>query len=401
MLATILTVGSLTSASKQPAGGYSYKDADGQIDLAGYFTVEGADIRMQEESMDFVMTGTEATISFNKPLAADSFTLYFAGVADNTLQAAEITITDVEKAEQELEFTFSRLNDLYSGFTLNDAARSYMINGSFYLENEAPFVVTYDEDTRSVSYGSNSQVSIMNRMDGGAFKGFSSGKVNMKIQLTGETGSIFRLSELNMQRLGSHYSEDNVLPMICIQNPIETAMKGATITLPTAFAMDVLADHATATMTVKDPAGNVVKDTEGKELSKVVPEKTHRIKIEQYGNYSLEFVATDGVNTTRTIVTAIRVLDETAPELQLKKAIPGLHKVGEKITFPELIVTDNVTDKEKLVTWVNVIHPDGTMTYEKDSVKLKLEGVYEIRFQALDEAGNITFVTTKTYAEGE
>ena len=130
-------------------------------------------------------------------------------------------------------------------------------------------------------------------------------------------------------------------------------------------------------------------------------EKPYRIKIEQYGNYSLEFVATDGVNTTRTIVTAIRVLDETAPELQLKKAIPGSHKVGEKITFPELIVTDNVTDKEKLVTWVNVIHPDGTMTYEKDSVKLKLEGVYEIRFQALDEAGNITFVTTKTYAEGE
>ena len=68
MLAMILTVGSLTSASKQSAGGYSYKDADGQIDLAGYFTAKGADIRMQEESMDFVMTGTEATISFNKPL---------------------------------------------------------------------------------------------------------------------------------------------------------------------------------------------------------------------------------------------------------------------------------------------------------------------------------------------
>ena len=397
----ILTVGILSSASATPAGGYSYKDANGQIDLAGYFTVEGADICMQEESVDFVMTGTEATISFNKPLAADGFTLYFAGVKDNTLQAAEIGITDIENAEEELEFAFSRLNSMYTGFTLNDAPRSYMVNGSMYLENEATFALTYDEDTRSVNYGANSQITIMNRMDGGAFHGFTSGKVNLKIRLTGESGSIFRLTELNLQRMGSLYCEDSVLPMICIQNPIETAMHGATITLPTAFAMDVLADYATVVVTVKTPDGNVVKNTDGKEISKLDAEKPYRIKIEQYGNYSLEFVATDGTNTTRTIVTAIRVSDETAPEVRLKKAIPASHKVGDKITFPELTLSDNVTDVEKIVTWVNVIHPDGTMTYEKDAVELKVEGVYEIRFQALDEAGNITFVTTKTYAEGE
>lgn len=397
----IFTVGILSSASATPAGGYSYKDANGQIDLAGYFTVKGADIKMQEESMDFVMTGTEATISFNKPLAADGFTLLFAGVKDNTLQAAELNITDIENAEEELEFAFSRMNSLYSGFTLNDATRSYMVDGSFYLENETSFVATYDEDTRSVSYGSNSQISIMNRKDGGAFQGFSSGKVNLKIHLAGKKGSIFRLTELNLQRLGSLYCEDNVLPMICVQNPIQTAMYGTTITLPTTIAMDVLAEHATVVVTVKAPDGNVVKDTDGKEISKLDAEKPYRIKIEQYGNYNLEFVATDGANTTRTIVTSIRVSDETAPELRLKKKIPVSHKVGDTLTFPELILSDNVTDAEKLVTWVNVIHPDGTMTYEKDKVKLQSEGVYEIRFQAVDEAGNITFVTAKTYAEGE
>jgi len=397
----ILTMGILSSASATSAGGYSYKDANGHIDLAGYFTVEGADIHMQEAFMDFVMTGTEATISFNKPLAADGFTLSFIGVKDNTLQKAELNITDIENPEEELEFAFSRMNSLYSGFTLNDAMRSYLVEGSFYLENKAPFVATYDEDTRSVSFGSNSQISIMNRMDGGAFQGFSSGKVNLKIRLTGESGSIFRLTELNLQRFASMYSEDNVLPMICIQNPIETAMYGSTITLPTTIAMDVLADHATAVVTVKTPDGNVVKDTVGKEMGELDAEKPYRIKIEQYGNYNLEFVATDGTNTTRTIVTSIRVLDETAPELRFKKKIPVSHKVGDKLTFPELILSDNVTDAEKIVTWVNVIHPDGTMTYEKEAVELKEEGVYEIRFQALDEAGNITFVTTKTYAEGE
>lgn len=401
MCVILLLAGSLTSASEKSAGGYSYKDTGGQIDPIGYFTVEGVDIRMREESIDFVMTGKEATVSFNKSLAADGFTLRFAGVPENTLQTAEIVLADVEKAEQELGFAFSRLNDLYSGFTVNDAARSYMIDGSFYLDNETDFVVTYDEDTRSVNYGSNSQITIMNQRDGGAFKGFSSGKVNMTIRLVGKKGSIFRLNELNMQRWGKQYSQDNVLPMLCIQNPLETAMKGATITLPTAFAMDVLADHATVVMTVKDSEGNVVKDTEGKEILEVSADETHRIKIEQYGNYNLEFVATDGINKTRTIVSTIRVLDETTPELQLKKAIPASHKVGETITFPELVISDNVTDLEKLVTWINVIHPDGTMTYEKDTVELKLEGVYEICFQVLDEAGNITFVTTKTYAKGE
>ena len=400
MFAMILTAGTLTNAEEK-AGGYSYKNADGQIDLAGYFTTEGADISMQEESMDFVMTGAEATISFNKPLAADGFTLSFAGVENNTLQAAEITITDVEKAEQELEVAFSRLNKMYTGFTLNDASRSYMANGSMYLENEANFVVTYDEDTRSVGYGSNYQIPIMNNTRSDAFKGFTSGKVYLTIRLTGEKGSVFRLAELNLQRLGSRYTEDNVMPIICIQNPIESAMNGATITLPTAFAMDVLADHATVTVTVKAPDGNVVKDIDKKELSKVPAGKAYRIKIMQYGNYNLEFIATDGTNKTRTIVASIRVSDETAPELTLKKAIPVSHKVGDKITLPELILTENVTNTEKLVTWVTVIHPNGVMTYEKDAVELKEEGVYEIRFQAMDEAGNITFVTSKTYAEGE
>ena len=184
-------------------------------------------------------------------------------------------------------------------------------------------------------------------------------------------------------------------------NPMESAMKGTTVTLPTAFAMDVLADSATVTMTVKAPDGNVVKDTDGKELSKVTAEKAHRIKIEQYGNYNLEYVATDGTNTTRTIVTSIRVLDETAPELTWKDSVPVLHKVGDKLTFPEIILSDNVTENDKIVTWITVIHPDGTMTHEKNSMELSQEGVYEIRFQAMDEAGNITFVTTKTYAEGE
>ena len=389
----ILTVGILSSASVTPAGGYSYKDTNGKIDLAGYFTVEGADIKMQEAFTDFVMTGKEATISFNKPLAADGFTLSFLGVKDSTLQAIELNITDTENPEEDLEFAYSRFNNIYSGLTLNDAKRSYLVEGSFYLENKAPFVVTYDEDTRSVSYGSNSQVSIMNRMDGGAFQGFSSGKVNLKIRLTGKKGSIFRLAEINLQRFSNMYSEDNVLPMICIQNPIETAMYGSTITLPTTMAMDVLADHATAVVTVRDPEGNVVKDIDGKEISELDADEPYRIKIEQYGNYNLEFVATDGTNTTRTIVSSIRVLDETAPEFRLKKKIPVSHRVGDKLTFPEFILSDNVTDTEKIVTWVNVIHPDGTMTYEKEAVELKEEGVYELRFQALDDF-SLTFSST-------
>lgn len=396
-----LTAGFLTAASEDKAGGYSYKDANGQIDLAGYFTVEGADISMAEESIDFCLTGAEATISFNKPLAADGFSLSFAGVEDNTLQKAEMTITDVENAEEELKFTFSRLNDLYSGFTVNGASRSYMANGAIYSENDAAFVVAYDEDTKSVDYGSNYRIPIMENAGGGAFKGFTTGRVSLSIRLMGEKGSIFRLTEINLQRMGSRYCEDNVIPMICITNPVESAMKGTTITLPTAFAMDVLADNATVTMTVKAPDGNVVKDTDGKELSKVTAGKAYRIKIEQYGNYNLEYVATDGTNTTRTIVTSIRVLDETAPELQLKKSVPVSHKVGDKLTFPELILSDNVTENDKIVTWVTVIHPDGTMTQEKNSMEFLQEGVYEISFQAMDEAGNITFVTTKTYAEGE
>lgn len=396
-----LTAGLLTMATENKAGGYSYKDAAGKIDLTGYFTVEGADLSLKEESMDIVMTGTAATVTFNKPLAADGFSLSFAGVSDNTLKKAEVTIADEEKTEQAVKIAFSRMNDSFAGFTVNDASRSYIADGSLYKQNAADFTVTYDEDTKCVSYGTNYMIPIMENVNGSSFRGFASQKVNLSIQLTGEKGSVFRLKEINRQRMGSGYSEDTVQPMICIKNPIDSAMKGTTITLPTAIAMDVLADNATVTMKVVAPDGSVVKSTDGKELENISAEKTYSIKIEQYGDYSLEYQATDGTNATRAIVTSISVLDENAPELELKKSIPTLHKVGDELVFPEIICSDNVTEEDEIITWVTVIHPDGTMTQEKTSVELTQEGVYEISFQAVDQAGNITFVTTKTYAEGE
>ena len=154
-------------------------------------------------------------------------------------------------------------------------------------------------------------------------------------------------------------------------------------------------------MSVKDPEGNVVKAEDGTKLSEVTPDKVYQIKIDTYGEYRIEYQATDGRNATRTVSSQIKVVDVSKPTIKLSEILPTEATVGEELVLPEMTCEDNVTDKEGIVTWVTVQHPSGKIRPCSTTLKLEEEGQYRFTFYAMDSEGNIQKKVQKIYVEGK
>ena len=397
----VLGAGAGVLASQDKAGGYSYLDESGNIDFASYFTVEGATTTLREDSLDFVLTGTEAKLTFNKPVASDQFGLKFAGLEGNKMTEVEVVLADVEDETQKASLIFNKMSDVSSLAKLGNTERAFIVAGSFYKENNADFYAHYDGAFKAFTDNLTYTIPIVESVDGSYFDGFPSHKANLTILLKGESGSTFRLKEINRQRMGTLYAEDTETPVITIVDPVTKGVLGSTITLPKAFAMDVLADKATLTMTVTDPDGEEVKTTDGKKLTDVDPGKDYKIKLEKFGSYRMAFVATDGENKTRPETSLLVVQDNQGPTIELKEAIPTSYKVGDKLKFPEVTYSDNSCADEEIVSWVTVKYPSGVIMEAEGSVELTEEGQYEITFLAQDAIGNLSRISAKTYAEGE
>lgn len=387
---TALVIGSVVSATD-----------NGTVNMEDYFTAQGANITVQEESVDMVLNQDTASVTFDRPLTSDGFSLSFAGVEGNTLEKADIILTDINDEKNSIKLSYIRMNDEYTAVALNDSKRSYVTNGSMYHQNDVDFYVTYNAKSNVITDSSTYTIPVTTTQNGMAFEGFSKQMVSVRIELHGIAGSVMCLKELNRQRLGTEYEVDSVEPMITIINGVTEAMKGSVISLPTAFASDVLSDKATVKMSVKDPEGNIVEAEDGTKLSEVTPDKVYQIKIDAYGEYRIEYQATDGRNTTRTVSSQIKVVDVSKPTINLSEILPTEVKLGEELVLPEVTCEDNVTEKENIVTWVTVQHPSGKIRACGSTLKLVEEGQYRFTFHAMDNEGNIRKTIQKIYVEGE
>lgn len=395
---TILSLG-LTVA--MVAGMTNFAMAGDTAKIEDLFVAEGADVKVQSESVDFVLTGKKATITFQKAFASDGFSLSFAGVKNNTMEKIDFVLSDSEAADTSAKLNFLRMNDTYTAVALNGSERSYITNGSMYLENDADFYFTYNAESKVFTDSTSYTIPVSSNVNGSAFTGYSSQLVNLKVELTGSKGSIFRLKEINRQRTGKDYEFDRVEPMITVTGGISDVTKGSKVKLPTAFATDVLSDTASVTMTVKDPDGGVIKATDGTKLEKVVPDKSYEIEITAYGDYRIEYQATDGTNMTRVISNQIHVVDDSKPELQFAEALPTEAVEGETYTLPQPTYKDNVTANDQIVSWTTVTYPSGKITGVQKEIKWTEKGQYTLSFFAMDEEGNVRHLRQTIYVKGK
>ena len=91
---TALVLGTVVSATD-----------NGTVNMEDYFTAQGAEITVQEESVDMVLTKDTASVTFDKPLTSDGFSLSFAGVEGNTLEKADIILTDIKDEKNSIKLS--------------------------------------------------------------------------------------------------------------------------------------------------------------------------------------------------------------------------------------------------------------------------------------------------------
>lgn len=371
------------------------------VNILEYFEIEGATATVQEDSIDFALTGEQAVIRYTKPIAGPGFSFYWNSVPDEQqkLETLGLTLTDSENTDCSVKLTFAKLNETNSAVRFNNESRTYMAAGSTYASNSSDISVSYSERTNTFTNDAeNFRIKADKCLNGTAFEGFPSMGVNLELTVTGKPGAVFCLRSINGQPFGSDYEVDSVEPLLCLPNTQTKVIKDAVIELPAAKAFDMLGEVKMLELTVQDPDGETVTDEEGKKLENVDGTEVYRIKCSKYGQYRIRYVTSDGTNKTRSVGYQIAVNDVGAPVIMLEKAMKTDVKVGETVTFSKMKVEDEV--EGDITTWINVAYPSGIIKCEKESFVPEEEGIYRVTYSAMDASGNIGRLVVELYAAG-
>lgn len=371
---------------------------NGKIDQTGYFKLEGAEVSLEEEALAFRMTADTAKITFDKPLAAEGFSISWNVAKDSKkrLEKVVLTITDIEDPDCAVRLNYQKLNESFSSVKLNSENMAYLAKGSFFEENEKDFTINYNGETGVLTDKDSVEIPVSQCVNGDGFTGFDGLAVNLTLELTGKPGAVIYLKSLNAQRFGTAYETDNVEPILCLPKFSKKVLYNSVFELPQVAAYDVLATDVSMELTVKDPAGEVVKDTEGNLLEAVDGRKSYKIKMDQFGSYMVNYVLNDGTNKTLPMGYRLDVMDDGAPTVTLSEPVKVL-TVGKEYKLPTVNVTDN--SEVECTVWISVKHPNGTISSEAESFVPEEAGVYYISFTAMDGNGNICRHEVKTYAK--
>ncbi len=371
----------------------------GKIDQTGYFKLEGAEVSLEEEALVFRMTADTAKITFDKPLAAEGFNLSWnvAKDAKKRLEKVALTITDIQDSDCAVQLNYQKLNESFTSVKLNNENMAYLAKGSFFEENEKDFTINYNGETGMLTDKDSVEIPVSRCVNGDSFTGFNGLAVNMSLELTGKPGAVIYLKSLNAQRFGANYATDNVEPILCLPKFSKKVLYNSVFELPQVAAYDVLASDVSMELTVKNPAGEVMKDTEGNLLEAVDGRKSYKIKMDQFGSYMVNYVLSDGTNKTLPMGYRLDVMDDGAPTVTLSEPVKVL-TVGKEYKFPTVTIKDN--GETECLSWISVKHPNGTYSTEAESFLPEEAGIYYITFTAMDENGNICRHEIKTYAKG-
>lgn len=157
----------------------------------------------------------------------------------------------------------------------------------------------------------------------------------------------------------------------------QSALLGSTLTLPHASATD--GDESvtvTCSAMFEDAKGNKkVLDVSGGTLS-----------FEEAGTYTVSWYAVDEDGNEALLSFTVTVGEDTQPPVITVGELPSEAKVGDVITLPEYSAEDAVSGACEVI--VEVTLGSEQIALNGNTFTVEKEGVYAVRFTAVDEAGN-------------
>lgn len=389
--------GNATITYQAGENSYSYvlpvvtvKTNQGLYDLEKYFISDGG-VTVKTGVSGMEMTAqADGSVRLIRELLADYFSIQFTiSKENNSFEKLGIVLTDAYDSTISVRTEITRNRGKNCKIYVNgEDTEKKFASATFASGTQLTYQYLGEERTGSietVSFGYETTVY------GEKFEGFPSGLVYLTLEFTGvNEGAALSFATVNGQQFRASVYSDTTAPSIHVNGKFTrtVASVGDTIDLFSAFANDVLDPYTNITVSVLHDSEYVLA-TDGSELKNVSSEHVYQFVVNDFGEYDIRYIAKDGSGKTSYMQVRYTVYDTVKPTLTLSDKVKLNNAVGE-IILPKAMATDDVSATENIEIYVTVTDPYGFVFYVKDfKFTAKEKGMYEIRYAAYDEIGNM------------
>ena len=362
----------------------------GAFNPAGYFnTLSGSFEKSLTEASLNCLTTEDSSMEFINPLLTQPFSFLFSVDAEkNAMDAISVYLIDSLNPSEQIKVRFRKTAG-GSMFSVNDGFE-YLTEAEF-GESQYNFTVNYDNTSHKLTTVGGMNMTVETYLDGRPFNGFSSQKVYLKVEVTGVTGEAC-VQILNINRQGFFEMDSDIgAPQISITASQGDRNMNDEVLLAATYALDVFDPDITFTMQMIAPDGSFVTAQDGTVIDGTNdPSKDYTVKLTQYGEYLIQYVATDSNGTVARYSYGISVTDTEKPELVLSGQVTE-GKVGKSVKLATYTATDNMSAEVIVRAYAEA--PSGKIFAVSESFTPEERGVYTIRFSAYDEVGNFSMVS--------
>ena len=377
---------------------------DEKMKMINYFVTENATAEYVSGSEGVLLTGKGGNggAKYANKLLAQNLTADIAAVSDKIdFDSLVFALNDAVDPEKKIELTIVKDGKASKVYC---CGKKYDCKYNFTEGKDLS--ITYADGAFSVlSSGKRLFAEVTKTALGEAFNGFTSDYVYVYVGFNGaaNNNSAVIIRNINGQAFTASYS-DKVGPNVNTKGDIVSRVRiKDTVVIPVVMTSDVLDPNSSATLSVTYN-GNYITAEDGTVLNNVKADREYRFRANKYGNYQIDIEAKDNYSeltnkqkTTR-VSKIVSVVDMVAPTITFKHKFNQNVKLGEFIVIPDFSVSDNLSEKNKIIVRKYVYTSGGVVVSIDSDVngfKPSQAGEYEVRIIAEDEAGNTTFFSVK------
>ena len=225
---------------------------------------------------------------------------------------------------------------------------------------------------------------------------FKSDKVFLSVTMKGVIGaSMIRIREVNNQSL-SNLNVDIKVPEAYLTTAEGGVRElGSQMTLYPLTVIDAITPvgPSNVAVTVRGPDKKPVKDVNGNVISGVsIFDGSYTLTLAEYGTYVVTYRYSDQAGNESTLQFTIVARDTAAPVLEISDDKTTSAKVNEAVEIASYVVSDNISEESKIISFVSLITPKGeVLNVLGDDVNAFVPtyaGVWKVCYYVCDEAGN-------------
>ncbi len=240
--------------------------------------------------------------------------------------------------------------------------------------------------------------------NGKTFEGFPSKRVYISaVAVNAEKENGYIVTAIDNHKI-SDKDVDRTAPRISIDGVYGGMYEiGDTYVITRALVSDVMDACAVGYLTVKAPDGTIASDEDGFSLDKVPCDKEYKLRLTKYGQYIVEYSAKDFMDNSKKFSYSVNIFDREPPVVSVADTWSATASVGEKVTLPEVYVSDNASAVEEMTVYRYVRNPngvvtklgydytvnaDGSLSYTKYTYTFRYTGTYRFVILVTDKEGN-------------